>query len=253
MQQYQYNMLPAPAKDFIREVMKGNVQYADMRSFSLFNNALTTTEQTIWPEGGRYSFPAAATVMTLSSSSADDAAAGTGTRSVFITGLDANYNIISETVTLNGQTPVSTTHAYLRVNQMFGLTAGSTETNQGIIYLGTGTVTTGKPANVYAIMSADTNLTTGGVYTVPAGKSVFIMYMSVGVDANKNMLTKLRTRTSTGVRYRNAVWDVTNVTDIIPKGFGYATEKVDLEITGQMTSGTGRGTGFVILLEFIDS
>ncbi len=41
-----------------------------------FNASVSSTEETIWSEGGAYSFPASDSIMTVSSSSTDDAAAG---------------------------------------------------------------------------------------------------------------------------------------------------------------------------------
>ncbi|MCK5342167.1 MAG: hypothetical protein KAR20_02120, partial [Candidatus Heimdallarchaeota archaeon] len=76
---------------------------------------LTTTEKTVWSGPGIYVYPTAAIQMTVSSSDVDDTAAGAGMRKVLIGGLDADYNQISEIVTLNGQTPVTTVNSYFRV------------------------------------------------------------------------------------------------------------------------------------------
>jgi len=54
------------------------------------NGDVGTSVETVWAQGGTYVYPAAATVMKISSSSADDASAGTGARSIAIFGLDAN-------------------------------------------------------------------------------------------------------------------------------------------------------------------
>jgi hypothetical protein len=81
--------------------------------------------ETIWAEGGLYSYLTAATVLKVSSSSVNDTSAGTGARTVELSGLDADYNEISELVTLNGQTPVNTTKLFLRINRMVVRSAGS--------------------------------------------------------------------------------------------------------------------------------
>ena len=46
------------------------------------NGAVGTSVETVWAEGGTYVYPAAATVMKISSSSADDTSAGTGARTI---------------------------------------------------------------------------------------------------------------------------------------------------------------------------
>jgi hypothetical protein len=110
----------------------------------------------------------------ISSGSASDAAAGTGARTITISGLDADYNEISETVTLNGQTAVNTANSYLRVFDMNVATAGSGATAAGVIYAGTGTVTSGVPAVVYGQIDLTYNTSTMALFTVPAGYTAYI-------------------------------------------------------------------------------
>jgi len=80
-----------------------------------YNPNIINVDETIWDGGGIYAYPAAAAIMYVSSSSANDTSAGTGARTVLVSGLDANYNEVEETVTLNGQTQVATTTEFLRV------------------------------------------------------------------------------------------------------------------------------------------
>lgn len=81
-----------------------------------------------------FTLPSAAEKIKVSSSSADDAAEGTGLRTVQLVGLDANYSVITETVTLDGQTPVETTAKFLRLSHMRGLTCGTGGLNAGNIH-----------------------------------------------------------------------------------------------------------------------
>lgn len=145
------------------------------------NSDVSTSLETVWQEGGVYAFPASATVMTVSSSSANDDGnpAGTGARTVVIEGLDANYSSISETITMNGTTAVNTTKSYLRVNKMYVATGGTTAGAVGNIYIGTGTVTDGKPAVVYNMMGIGTNISESLVYTVPAGYTAYLLNFAV--------------------------------------------------------------------------
>lgn len=141
----------------------------------VFGQAPTvTTQQSVWATTGTYAYLASASALQISSGSANDAAAGTGARTVYISGLDASYNAISETVILNGQTQVATTQSFLRVNDFYVLTAGSGNTQAGIIYAGTGSATAGVPATVYSLMPVGYNTQTQGIYTVPAGYTAYI-------------------------------------------------------------------------------
>jgi hypothetical protein len=150
--------------------------------FKFGNNPIVgNTLETIWAEGGLYSYLTAATVLKVSSASTDDTSAGTGARTVQLYGLDGDYNEINELVTLNGQTPVNTTQSFLRINRMIVRSAGSGGVNAGVIYAGTGTVTTGVPANVYASVNGVTgaNQSLMALWTVPAGYTAYLLQYDV--------------------------------------------------------------------------
>jgi hypothetical protein len=140
-------------------------------------NSVGTTAQTLTTSvaaGATYVYPTSATVMKISSGSASDASAGTGVRTILVVGLDSNYAVISEIVTMNGQTSVNTTNSYLRILYLEILTYGSGAAAAGNIYVGTGTVTTGVPAVIYAQIDTGYNNFSFAGYTVPAGYTAYI-------------------------------------------------------------------------------
>jgi ribulose 1,5-bisphosphate carboxylase large subunit-like protein len=109
--------------------------------------------------------------LNIVSSSAADAAAGTGQRTIKIVGLDANGASQEETVTLNVTTPVVTSSTWTRVHRVFGVTAGSGGTNAGAITVKHNVTT----ANVFAVMKAGRSQSMLGVYTVPAGRTARVV------------------------------------------------------------------------------
>ncbi len=161
------------------ELQASRGQIAWHRPITVFgyNPDVDQTEETVWPGGGIYVHPSTATIMQVSSSDADDRAAGTGARTIVIQGLDANYNEISETVTLNGQTQVPTTKSYLRINYAYVASAGSSNGAEGDIYMGVGAATAGVPVTTYQIIKFDYNTSVTGHYTIPAG---YTGYMDAG-------------------------------------------------------------------------
>lgn len=165
---------------------------------SAYSNVLASPNTyMVWNLARSYTFPASATTMTLSSSSASDTA-----QTVLVQGLDANYNEISEVVALNGQTGVSTVRAYKRINDLIVIADGAV----GNIYIGTGTVTAGVPANVYNFVYAGDNLSHTAVYTVPAGHTLLIYGGSLSsftVNANKQVTVNYYSQAN-GVRYLSA-------------------------------------------------
>jgi hypothetical protein len=151
-----------------------------------FNSDVDDSLETVWAQGGLYSYLAAATQLSISSSSTADTSAGTGARTVTLFGLDADYNEISETVTLNGQTAVTSTNSYLRIYRMVVRSAGSGGKNAGVIYAGTGTVTAGVPANKYATIAIGDNQTLMALWTVPAGHTGYLLQTDVTVATTQN-------------------------------------------------------------------
>ena len=175
------------SEPFELQVSRGQVAYHESLYKFGNNAAVSNSIETIWQQGGLYSYLSAASVLKVSSSSANDTSAGTGARTVELFGLDGDYNEINEVVILNGQTAVNTTLSYLRINRMIVRSAGSGGANAGIIYAGTGTVTTGVPANIYATINGDgSNQTLMALWTVPAGYTAYLMQYDVSNGTTSN-------------------------------------------------------------------
>ena len=147
------------------------------------NPNVQTAEETIWYHGGIYTYPSTATQMKVSS---QDAGA---TSEVMINGLDANYMPINEIVTLTGQTAVTTTRSYLRIQNAYVLSNAATNH----IYIGTGTVTAGVPQTVYEMIHDGHNRTESARYTVPAGRTFYITHgtISHGSDSSAYVTARL--------------------------------------------------------------
>lgn len=171
---------------FELQVARGQIAYHESVFKFGFNPDVDDSLETVWSQGGLYSYLTSASVLKVSSSSTADTSAGTGARTVLISGLDGDYNEISETVTLNGQTAVNTTNSFLRVFRMVVKTAGTGAQNAGIIYAGTGTVTAGVPANVYGAIAIGDNQTLMAIWTVPAGYTAYLLQSNTTVATAQN-------------------------------------------------------------------
>ena len=178
-----------------------------------YNGDVDTATETVWPYGGILPFPSAALQMSVSSDSANDTSSGTGARTIYIQGLDANHNTISETVTLNGQTAVTTVKSYLHINEAYVASAGSGDSAAGSIYIGTGVVTAGVPATVYDIIAFDYNRRITGSYTIPAGYTGYLTQglFSSGQAVGSNAVTgRLMTRGTNDIRLTAAIVTINN-------------------------------------------
>lgn len=158
----------------------------------------STTPEDIWPVGGLYSFLTVATALEILSDNVNDTAAGTGSRTVLINGLDGNYDEVSQTVTLNGTTPVSIPTPLLRVNSAIIMSAGSGETNIGNL-----SIRTVVGSLVKAYVPATSGITRAAIYTVPNGYTLVVhsMVFSLNRSALTSDAIEIAThfRTSTGV------------------------------------------------------
>lgn len=201
------------SEPFELQVARGQIPNHQSITVFGYNGDVDTVMETIWPYGGLLAFPSVALQMKVSSDSADDASAGTGARTVYISGLDANHNVVSETVSMNGQTAVLTTNSYLHINQCYVATAGSLDSAAGSIYIGTGTVTLGIPATVYDVIQYDYNTRVTGSYTVPAGYTGYVSQglFSSGQSSGSGPVTgRLMTRGTDDIRRTAAIVTINN-------------------------------------------
>ena len=232
------------SEPFELQVSRGQIPWHKLQFKFGSNSEVGATEETIWSEGGLYVYPESATVMTVSSTSTADASAGTGARTLELFGLDANYNEISEVVTLNGQTAVNTVNSFLRINRGIVLTAGSGGKNAGIIRAGTGTVTSGVPANVFLSVNGDgDNQSLMCLWTVPAGYTAFLVQTNVSTGNSSNTPALLKTtivaRPLGGVFNTKERITLSDGNQI--QSYNYPlvfTEKTDLEVRAESSSGS---------------
>jgi hypothetical protein len=237
---------------FELQVARGQIQgHRNVTVFG-FNGDVDTAQVSVWPLPSLITFPAAALQMTVSSTSASDTSAGTGARTVVVQGLDANYNEVTETVTMNGQTAVTMSASLLRVNYAYVATAGSGNSAAGDIYIGTGTVTAGVPATTYDIIKFDYNNTTTGSYTVPASYTAYVSQglFSAGQTGGSNQVQgRLLTRGTNNIRMTAAITSLNNgVADYVFEYPLAVPEKTTIEATAIGSSTNNAVSSMFILL-----
>jgi len=198
---------------FELQVSRGQIQgHRNVTVFG-FNPDVDQTQVSVWPLPSLITFPASALQMKVSSTSANDTAAGTGARTVIVQGLDADYNEVTEIVTLNGQTAVTMTASLLRINYAYVATAGSSNSAAGTIYIGTGVVTAGVPAIVYDIIKLDYNTTTTGSYTIPAGHTGYVsqgLFSTGQASGSTQVEGRLLLRGTNNIRMTEALTTLNN-------------------------------------------
>ena len=150
------------------QVSRGKVPgVVQVNVFGYGNNVTNAGFTNLW-EDGTYNFPSVATTMNVSSSSASDDA----NSYVTITGLNANYDMISETVRLNGTSNVATTSEFFRVNA-FNMISPGTGQNTNV-----GTVILRNSANA-AMMYPGVGRMQNSWYSIPAGYSLYVRNINI--------------------------------------------------------------------------
>jgi hypothetical protein len=142
--------------------------------------------------------------MTVSSSSTDDVATtGTGAWTLRTIGLNSSWVEVVQDVSLNGQTAVALPTSLIRLYRAYVLTAGTGGVNAGDVWIGSGTVTNGVPANKYAGVLANNGQTLMAVYSIPTqasngrlynGGQIVRWYVRCGAIQNAFGTAALQTR-----------------------------------------------------------
>ena len=237
--------------DFFLAVAKGDFTgYSKISKFGRNPGVKSADYESIWDGSNLYPWPTAAETLSVVSDDADDTSAGTGARTVEIEGLDSSWNVLTETVTMNGLTPVVTTGLFLRVYRARVVTAGSTGTNEGTI-----TMTNTTSSNVIAQISVDNSgfgQTLMAIYTIPAGKTGYLISLDFSSSKDNEHTFRLLTRDNT---VTDAAWNTKEFANA-RGGFNqfrkYAingfTEKTDLDFQAIASASSAASGGFELIL-----
>lgn len=158
------------------------------------NSAITTSYETAWSGSSAYAQLTTAVALEVLSASANDAAAGTGARTISIDLIDGNYAASTVTVTLNGVTPVAIAGTFVAINGARVVTAGSGLGAAGTITIRTVSGSTTK-AQITATTGLGNNESSEFTYTTPASTiSILksISYSATGVTGDLTTVLFLR-------------------------------------------------------------
>lgn len=186
-----------PDNSFALNVARG--LFSNMTPVNKFgrNPDVDIGTEDIWGSGGTWVEPTAATTVNVVSSSANDTSAGTGARTVTVNGLNGSYVDTTETVTLNGTTPVATANSYVIIHRIIVATAGSGATNAGTI----STTWTGGGTPAGPTIIAGKGQTQFCIYQIPASYTGYMTSYggSYNGAATSNMLIELMAKPFGGV------------------------------------------------------
>ncbi len=124
-----------------------------------------------------YDWMTTAEPMDIESSSNQDRPAGTGAHKIRLVGLDANWDKISEDITLNGVTTVTSVNSYIRILRAFVIEAGTFQRPCGV---NTGNITiTSTTQGEQAYMQEEKGKTTGSRWSIPRNVDGYLTRIAV--------------------------------------------------------------------------
>lgn len=180
-----------PTEDTYLNIARGLVRDTfDIHKFgsnSALGNGIANME-TVWDGSSLYpwaTWDAGANTVFLASSQSGDTS-----RVVEIQGLDANYDELTETITLdgsNGTTAVESTNEYIRLHRMRNVGTTDISGNVTAKYGASG-------GTIVAQISGSHNQTLMSIYTIPAGYKGFLLQFEGSSKKNNEITMKMTFR-----------------------------------------------------------
>lgn len=215
-------------------IASGDVSgYSHINKFGYSNDISSLS--TIWDGSNIYTYSSSAGAVTATSSSSDDDGAV-----IEIQGLDANYNLVTYDLTLG-----STGANLLRIFRARLKTPATGETsNVGIISINIA-------GSLRAKILAGNGQTLMAVYTIPAGKTGYLLNITLSVDKNVDVIYKLISIPHIDGRVQNIKGQFGTFGTPIDHNYPVPlkfTEKTDIEIQADAGNTCGGGATFDLIL-----
>jgi len=156
------------SEPFELQVARGQIPYHSVVNIFGYQSSVTTASIPVWENASSYTYPTSALTMTYASTASE-------TLTMTVTGLDANYAIVTDTVTFTAGTTGTATNgtAFLRINSMVVTSAGTLGSSN------VGTITAKNSGTTYAQIAIGVGKTQMAIYTVPAGYSFYLNRIDV--------------------------------------------------------------------------
>jgi hypothetical protein len=212
--------------------------YSHINKFGYSDNIANLS--TIWDGSNIYTYSTSAGIVTVTSdalTNGDDGAV------IEVQGLDADYNIVVQDITISGSTGIGSTNLIRIFRARVKTPATGETTNVGDIDIDIGTALRAK-------ILEGKGQTLMAVYTVPAGKTAYLLNITMSVDKNVDVIYKLIARPIEDGGFNIKGQFGTFGTPIdhnypVPLKF---EEKTDIEVRADAGNSCGGGATFDIIL-----
>jgi len=238
--------------EFYLDVAAGNIAgVSNVSKFGYNPSVGSVTYESIWEGSNAYPWQTVADQLEVLSSDANDTSAGTGARTVELQGLDSSWNPLTETITMNGTSAVTTTGSFLRIFRARVVTAGTNLRNEGDITIRDQDTSTTRALITNGATSA-MGQTLMAVYTIPAGKTGYVVNINFSSAKDLEQEYRLMARDNT---VANAAWNVKEFmtgrggfSDFTKRAINKYTEKTDLDLQAISSATSSVAGGFELIL-----
>ena len=197
-----------------------------------YQTSVTTASIPVWENASVYTYPTSALTMTYASTASE-------TLTMTVTGLDANYAVVTDTVTFTAGTSGTATNGtqFFRINSMVVTSTGTLGgTNVG-------TITAKNGGTTYAQIAIGVGKTQMAIYTVPAGFSFHLNRIDVFASnpytsANNLTFINWQQNPATKVAFNVAQSPFISILDIHRQYPLIYTEKTDIQFRVNTNAGT---------------
>ena len=223
-----------------------SIQRGDVNNFQAiqkfgYNDSVGTSFESITDAGGDYTFITSAGTATATSS--DTSSDNTGT--VEIQGLDSNYDLATETLTIGGSAGST---SFIRVFRAIMKTANTGNANVGDISITVSSTTVAK-------ITAGYGQTLMALYTVPRKYNAYILQLDIGSSKDLENEIRLITKEISNGNVWTTKTFITTRGGFIEKNYFVPikiTEKTDIEIIAKASATSSVSAGFEFVLEKVD-
>lgn len=241
----QFGHSAPPSGNFFVDVARGLVDgHTAVRKFGRNDDIDTTSDpEDIWAGGGDRVYLTSAETIDVASTSANDDAAGTHARTVVLQGLNSAYEPISETITLDGTSTVTSSNSYLRINRAYVASTGNQDnSNDGDI---TFDPTTSGSGSRQAFIGSGDGQTLIAHYTVPAGRTAYMVGGQLSITSSSGSSGVKEGQARLWKRPENGAWRIQSQFTARSDGTSIAPdinfsiplifeEKTDIKWTGEV-------------------
>ena len=219
-------------------VQKGIVDnFSGIQKFG-YNSSVGSSFETIWDGSNIYTY--AGSAGTATATSTDTGSDNNGT--VEVQGLDENYDLATETITIGGSASTTTFSRIFRARMV--------SANTGNANVGDITITVSSTS--VAIIKATYGQTLMCVYTVPRNYKAYLMQLDVGSSKDLENEIIFRTREIDNGNAWNTKAFITTRGGFMEKNYKIPVvipAKTDIEIIGKASATSAISAGFELLLE----